>query len=174
MFKEFKEFAMKGNAIDLAVGVVIGGAFQGIVNSLVKDIIMPLTALLTGNIDYSEWKIVIAGGVAEIGIGSFINALINFFVIAFSIFLAMKYVNKINKKLEELNKETMKTLKKKAEKENKKHKFFKHKEKKKEPEPEPKTKTCPYCLSEIPYKATKCMYCTSNLTNVEDATKVRP
>ena len=170
LFKEFKEFAMKGNAIDLAVGVVIGGAFQGIVNSLVKDIIMPLTALLTGNIDYSEWKIVIAGGVAEIGIGSFINALINFFVIAFSIFLAMKYVNKINKKLEELNKETMKTLKKKAEKENKKHKFFKHKEKKKEPEPEPKTKTCPYCLSEIPYKATKCMHCTSDLKEEKNET----
>ena len=160
MFKEFKEFAMKGNAIDLAVGVVIGGAFQGIVNSLVKDIIMPLTALLTGNIDYSEWKIVIMGGAAEIGIGSFINALINFFVIAFSIFLAMKYINKINKKLEEINKETMKTLEKKT---GKKHKFFKRKEKTKEPEPEPKTKKCPYCLSEIPYKATKCMNCTSNL-----------
>ena len=66
ILKEFKEFAMKGNAMDLAVGVVIGGAFQGIVNSLVNDIIMPFTALFTGNIDYSEWKIVIANGAAEI------------------------------------------------------------------------------------------------------------
>ena len=66
IIKEFKEFAMKGNAFDLAIGVVIGGAFQKIVNSLVNDIIMPLTAIFTGNIDYSDWKIVIANGAAEI------------------------------------------------------------------------------------------------------------
>ena len=100
IIKEFKEFAMKGNAFDLAIGVVIGGAFQKIVNSLVNDIIMPLTAIFTGNIDYSDWKIVIANGAAEIGIGSFVNAIINFFVIAISIFLALKYINKINKKLD--------------------------------------------------------------------------
>lgn len=126
---------------------------------------MPLTALLTGNIDYSQWKIVIANGAAEIGIGSFVNALINFFVIAFSIFFAMKYINKINKKLEELNKQTMKTIKKKTDME--KNKFFKKakraKEKEEEKEPEPETKVCPYCLSEVPYKATKCAHCTSEL-----------
>ena len=88
-FKEFKEFAMKGNVIDLAVGVVIGGAFQGIVNSLVKDIIMPLTAIFTGNVDYSTWVISLAGGNVQIGIGSFLNAVINFLIIALSIFIAL-------------------------------------------------------------------------------------
>lgn len=165
IIKEFKEFAMKGNAIDLAVGVVIGGAFQKIVNSLVNDIIMPFTAIFTGNIDYSQWKIVIAGGVAEIGIGSFVNAVINFLVIAFSIFLALKYINKINKKFEELNKEAMKTIKKKTKKKNKKEEIIE------EMKVEPTTKTCPYCLSEIPYKATKCSHCTSDLTQDNNTTK---
>lgn len=155
LIKEFKEFAMKGNAMDLAVGVVIGGAFQKIVNSLVNDIIMPFTAIFTGNIDYSEWKIVIGNGIAEIGIGSFVNALINFFVIAFSIFLAIKYVNKINKKLEQINKETIGKLRKKSKKKEKETEKV-----------EPSTKTCPYCLSEIPYKALRCSHCTSEL--VED------
>ncbi len=155
LLKEFKEFAMKGNVIDLAVGVVIGGAFQKIVNSLVNDIIMPFTALFTGNIDYSDWKIVI--GVAEIGIGSFINALINFLIIAFSIFIALKYVNKLNKKLEELNKEA-------------KVKFNRRKgDPKCEDEiiTEPAVKTCKYCLSEIPYRATKCAHCGSELTETQ-------
>lgn len=157
IIKEFKEFAMKGNAMDLAVGVVIGGAFQKIVNSLVNDIIMPFTAIFTGNIDYSEWKIVIGNGTAEIGIGSFVNALINFFVIAFSIFLAVKYVNKINKKLEQLNKEAMKKIKR-----NSKKSF-----KKEEIKEETTVKVCPYCLSEIPYKAVRCSYCTSELVEIE-------
>lgn len=165
IIKEFKEFAMKGNAMDLAVGVVIGGAFQKIVNSLVNDIIMPFTAIFTGNIDYSEWKIVILGGTAEIGIGSFINAVINFLVIAFSIFLALKYINKINKKFEELNKEAMKTIKKKTKKKNKKEEFIE------EVKEEPTLKTCPYCLSEIPYKASKCSHCTSDLAEANETTK---
>ena len=156
ILKEFKEFAMKGNAMDLAVGVVIGGAFQGIVNSLVNDIIMPFTALFTGSIDYSEWKIVIANGAAEIGIGSFINALINFFIIAFSIFLALKYIKKINKKLEAINKEAKEIVHKKSHK-NKKV------EEVEEKAVEPLVKICPYCLSEIPYKATRCSHCTSVL-----------
>ena len=156
IIKEFKEFAMKGNVIDLAVGVVIGGAFQKIVNSLVNDIIMPFTAIFTGNIDYSEWKIVIGKGVAEIGIGSFVNALINFLIIAISIFLAIKYVKKINEKLEKLNKEAMNTIVK--------HNKRKTDKKDDEEEPqEPTIKTCPYCLSEIPYKATRCSHCTSEL-----------
>ena len=158
IIKEFKEFAMKGNAMDLAVGVVIGGAFQKIVNSLVNDIIMTFTAIFTGNIDYSEWKIVALGGAAQIGIGSFVNAVINFLVIAFSIFLALKYINKINKKFEEFNKEAMKTIKKKTKKKNK------NKECIEEVKIEPEVKTCPYCLSEIPYKASKCSYCTSDVT----------
>lgn len=155
IIKEFKEFAMKGNALDLAVGVVIGGAFQKIVNSLVNDIIMPFTAIFTGNIDYSQWKIVVAGGAAEICIGSFINALISFFIIAFSIFLALKYMNKINKKIEKLNEEAKKTIKK--------HNRRKTDKKEEEKQIEPTTKTCPYCLSEVPYKAIKCSHCTSEL-----------
>ncbi len=162
IIKEFKEFAMKGNAFDLAVGVVIGGAFQKIVNSLVNDIIMPLTAIFTGNIDYSEWKIVIGEGIAEIGIGSFVNALINFFVIAFSIFLALKYINKINKKLEKLNKEAMQTIKRKSKKSKKEEVNEKPKE--------PSTKICPYCLSEIPYKAVKCSHCTSSVEEIIEET----
>ena len=157
IIKEFKEFANSGNAMDLAVGVVIGGAFQKIVNSLVNDIIMPFTAIFTGNIDYSQWKIVIGNGATEIGIGSFVNALINFFVIAFSIFLAVKYVNKINKKLEQINKEAMKKIKKNTKK-------VAQKEEVKE---EPIVKVCPYCLSEIPYKAVRCSHCTSELLEIE-------
>ncbi len=156
LIKEFKEFAMKGNAMDLAVGVVIGGAFQKIVNSLVNDIIMPFTAIFTGNIDYSEWKIVIGEGVAEIGIGSFVNALINFFVIAFSIFLAIKYINKINKKLEKLNIDAMSKIRKKSKKKEEKVEKV-----------EPSTKICPYCLSEIPYKAVRCSHCTSELIEIK-------
>lgn len=157
LMKEFKEFAMKGNAIDLAVGVVIGGAFQGIVNSLVNDIIMPFTAIFTGNIDYSQWKIIVGNGIAEIGIGSFVNALINFFIIAFSIFLALKYVNKLNKKLEELNKGAINSIKRKnkGSKKNEKERIKENIEK--------TTKLCPYCLSEIPYKAVRCSHCTSEL-----------
>ena len=160
-FKEFKEFALKGNAIDLAVGVVIGGAFQAIVNSLVNDIIMPFTALFTGSIDYSQWKIVIAGGAAEIGIGSFINALINFFIIALSIFFAIKYV----KKLEHFNLEAVEKIAEKAKrgKKGKVKEEVKKPEEKEEAPVEPLVKICPYCLSEIPYKATKCAHCTSEL-----------
>ncbi len=164
IIKEFKEFAMKGNAIDLAVGVVIGGAFQKIVNSLVNDIIMPFTAIFTGNIDYSDWKIVVAGGAAEIGIGTFINALINFFVIAFSIFLVLKYINKINKKFEELNKGAMDTLKRKTMRRRREDKLEDKEKAEKEKEiEEPASKICPYCLTEIPYKAVKCCHCTSDL-----------
>ncbi len=157
-FKEFKEFALKGNAIDLAVGVVIGGAFQAIVNSLVNDIIMPFTAIFTGNIDYSQWKIIVAGGAAEIGIGSFINALINFFIIALSIFFAIKYV----KKLEHFNLEAVEKIAEKAKK-GKKGKEKVVEEVKEEIVVEPTVKICPYCLSEIPYKATRCAHCTSEL-----------
>ncbi|MCI8393173.1 MAG: large conductance mechanosensitive channel protein MscL [Clostridia bacterium] len=166
IIKEFKEFAMKGNAFDLAIGVVIGGAFQKIVNSLVNDIIMPLTAIFTGNIDYSDWKIVIANGAAEIGIGSFVNAIINFFVIAISIFLALKYINKINKKLEELNKEAMKSMRRrigdKKLGDNETPKLV-----------EPTTKVCPYCLSEIPHKAIKCSHCASELKVEKEEAVVR-
>ena len=96
MFKEFKEFATRGNIMDMAVGVVIGGAFQKIVTSLVEDIIMPCISILTGKVDFSDMMLTV--GDASIKYGNFITAIVNFLIIAFSIFLAVKYVNKLNKK----------------------------------------------------------------------------
>jgi len=100
MLKEFKEFAMKGNVIDLAVGVVIGAAFQKIIDSLVNDIIMPLIAALLGKVDFSDLSFMIKD--TPIKYGNFITEVINFLIIAFSIFLAVKYVNKLNEKLEKV------------------------------------------------------------------------
>lgn len=151
-FKEFKEFAMKGNVIDMAVGLVIGGAFQSIIKSLVEDIIMPFTALFTGNVDYTDWIINVS--TAQIRIGSFITALINFLIIALSIFLALKVVMGINKRIEMMNKEVEGKII---------QKFRKGKKNEKKEEEEPETKVCPYCLSEVKFKATKCPHCTSEL-----------
>ena len=97
MLKEFKEFAMKGNVIDLAVGVVIGAAFQKIIDSLVNDIIMPLIAALLGKVDFSDLSFMIKD--TPIKYGNFITEVINFLIIAFSIFLAVRYVNKLNEKI---------------------------------------------------------------------------
>ena len=151
-FKEFKEFAMKGNVIDMAVGLVFGGAFQSIIKSLVEDIIMPFTALFTGNVDYTDWIINVS--TAQIRIGSFITALINFLIIALSIFLALKVVMGINKRIEMMNKEVEGKIS---------QKFRKGKKNEKKEEEEPETKVCPYCLSEVKFKATKCPHCTSEL-----------
>ncbi len=149
--KEFKDFAMKGNVMDMAVGLVIGGAFQSIIKSLVEDIIMPFTALFTGSVDYTDWVIEVS--TAQIRIGSFITALINFLILALSIFLALKVINGINNKLEKMNKEVEGKLAKKLKKGKKKEEVV----------VEPETKICPYCLSEIKYKATRCPHCTSEL-----------
>jgi large conductance mechanosensitive channel len=109
MLKEFKEFAMRGNVVDLAVGVIIGAAFGTIVNSLVKDIIMPPIGLLLGGVDFSDLFINLSGqeyaslaeaqaaGAATINYGLFINALINFIIIAFAIFLFVKQINRMKK-----------------------------------------------------------------------------
>ena len=143
MWKEFKAFAMKGNVIDLAVGVIIGGAFGKIVSSLVNDIIMPLVGLILGNGDFTNLFITLgdgsfmtleeakAAGVATLNYGLFINNIINFLIIAFSIFIVIKQLNRIPKKKEE---------------------------------PAPvKTKACKYCYSEIHIDASKCPHCTSDL-----------
>jgi len=95
MLKEFKEFATRGNIVDLAVGVVIGGAFQSIINSLVSDIIMPAVSIITGKVDFSD--MVFTVGSTSIKYGNFITAIVNFLIIAFSIFLAITYLNKFNK-----------------------------------------------------------------------------
>lgn len=165
MWKEFKEFATKGNVIDLAIGVIIGGGFQKIVNSLVNDIIMPFVSIFTGKIDYNDMMITI--GNSSIKYGSFITNVINFLIIAFSVFLMVRYINKLNKTLEEKAKGMANDINKKLEKQPK---FFKNRKKKKkeEPVPVPTTKVCPYCLSEINIKASRCPHCTSIL---KDETK---
>jgi len=177
MFKEFKEFAFKGNALELAVGVVIGTAFQTIVKSLVNDIIMPLFSALIGNVDYSEWAWTI--GNTTIPYGSFISAVINFLLVAFSLFLVVRYVNRINREIEEAKKQSAEKIAKakmenakKIEELRKKNKLFdifsktfSIEEKVEEiiEEPEATTKLCPYCLSEIHIKAVRCPHCTSKL-----------
>ena len=169
MLKEFKEFALKGNAIELAVGVVVGTAFQTIVKSLVNDIIMPLISLLFGNVDFSEWIWEI--GNVKVAYGSFISAIVNFVLVAFSLFLVVRYINKINKKIEEAAKEAKKQEARKIEELRKKSKLFDKFTKKftsedaKEEvvEPEETTKLCPFCLSEINIKAIRCPHCTSKL-----------
>ena len=150
MLKEFKEFATRGNIMDLAVGVVIGGAFQSIITSLVNDIIMPAISILTGKVDFSDMMFTV--GDASIKYGNFITAIVNFLIIAFSIFLAITYMNKFSKKMEAISLGQVEKISKKL-----------GKTKKEEPAPEPTVKICPYCYSEIPYKATKCAHCTSSL-----------
>lgn len=152
MFKEFKEFATRGNIIDMAVGVVIGGAFQKIVTSLVEDIIMPCISVLTGKVDFSNMMITV--GDASIKYGNFITAIVNFLIIAFSIFLAVKYVNKLNKKMENIKFGKIEEIA---------SKLNKGKSKKEETIPEPTVKICPFCYSEINVKATRCPHCTSEL-----------
>lgn len=135
-FQEFKEFAFRGNVMDLAIGVIIGGAFSGIVSSLVNNLITPLIGLL-GKRDFSEFSFQING--VPIHYGAFITEVINFVIMAFAIFLLVKGMN------------ALANLGKKEEK---------------EPEA-PTTRQCPYCLSDVPIKATRCAYCTSQLPEYE-------
>lgn len=153
ILKEFKEFASRGNAMDMAVGVIIGGAFQKIVSSLVEDIIMPTISIFTGNVDFSElsWTI----GEASIKYGNFLTAIVDFLIIAFSIFIALKVANSFNKKFETLAKGEFDKITD--------TKLLKKFKKKNEPIPEPTIKTCPFCFSEINAKATRCPHCTSEL-----------
>ena len=133
-FGEFKEFIMRGNVLDLAVGVIIGGAFQAIVSSLVDDIIMPLVGIILGKIDFSALAVEI--GDAKITYGNFITAIINFLIMAFVIFLIVKGINKVSEKLSK---------------------------KEEAPAAAPTTKVCPFCKSEIAIDATKCPHCTSDV-----------
>lgn len=133
MLKEFKDFAMKGNVVDMAVGVIIGGAFGKIVASLVNDVIMPPIGLLIGNVDFSDLKVTLkeAEGAAKavtVNYGAFINDVINFVIVAFAIFMMIKLLNSF---------------------------------KKAEAPAAPTTKSCGQCLSTIPIKAIKCAFCTS-------------
>lgn len=133
--KEFKEFISRGNVMDMAVGVIIGGAFTAIVTSLVNDILMPVLSLITGGLDFTSLCIVLGEGenAATLNYGAFIAAIINFLLIAFVIFLLVKMINNFSRK-------------------------------KKEEEPAPvTTKTCPFCKEEISIDATRCPHCTSEL-----------
>ncbi|MGD2152062.1 MAG: large-conductance mechanosensitive channel protein MscL [Gemmatimonadales bacterium] len=144
MFKEFKEFTMRGNALDMAVGIIIGVAFGAIVNSLVKDVLMPPLGLLLGNMDFSNLYLNLSGtdyaslaaaqeaGAATINYGVFLNTVINFIIVAFAVFLLVRQVNRFTRKEEAVA-------------------------------PEPTTKECPYCATEIAIKATRCPNCTSEL-----------
>lgn len=169
MWKEFKEFATKGNIVDLAIGVVIGGAFQKIVNSLVEDIIMPAVSILTGKVDFSD--LVLKIGNASIRYGKFITTIVNFLIISFSIFLVVRYLNKLNK-MKEL-KDIEEKMVAKIDKTGKIRKYKKEKKKIEEEkqDEEPKTKLCPYCLTEINYKATRCPHCTSILKEENEEQK---
>ncbi len=145
MLKEFKDFAMKGNVIDLAIGVIIGGAFGKIVTSLVNDIVMPLIGLIMGKVDFSNLFIVLgngsfktideakAAGVGTLNYGMFINNIIDFLIIAMSIFIVIKQLNRFTKKKQE------------------------------EPVAVLSTKHCPYCYSDIHIDAKRCPHCTSSI-----------
>lgn len=132
--KEFKEFISRGNVMDMAVGVIIGGAFTAIVTSLVNDVMMPILSLLTGGFDFTALCIVLGEGeeAATLNYGAFIAAVINFLLIAIVIFLLIKVVNKFSRK--------------------------------KAAQPAPvTTKTCPFCKEEISVEASRCPHCTSQL-----------
>ena len=147
MLKEFREFIMRGNVIDLAVGVIIGAAFGGVVTSLVNDVIMPPIGLALGQVDFKDLFVLLkegttpgpyatvaaakAAGAVTLNWGAFVNTVINFLIVGFAIFMIVRAVNKIHKKPE--------------------------------PAPAAPTKECPYCLSSVPLKATRCAHCTSEL-----------
>ena len=147
MLKEFKEFAIKGNAVDMAVGVIIGAAFGGIIASLVKDIIMPPLSLLTGGLDFSNKFVVLRGapggdtfktaadaakaGAVTWNYGNFITLIVNFLIVAFCIFLLVRALNKMKRP--------------------------------KSDAAAPVSKDCPFCAMTIPVKATRCPHCTSEM-----------
>ncbi len=137
ILKEFKEFAVRGNVIDMAVGIIIGSAFGKIVSSLVQDVIMPPIGLIMGNVDFSNLAITLkekTEGAEAITLkyGVFINTILDFAIVAFAIFMLIKQVNRLN------NKEDAVAA-------------------------EPTTKECPHCCSSIPAKARRCPHCTSDL-----------
>ena len=146
MFKEFKEFAMKGNVLDMAVGIIIGAAFGKIISSFVADLLMPIIGLLLGKVDFSNLFVNLSGqayptiaaakaaGAATFNYGIFINTVIDFLIIAFAIFLLIKQVNRF----------------------------------KRQPAPAaPNAKDCPFCASAIPIQASRCPHCTSQLAQAK-------
>jgi large conductance mechanosensitive channel len=151
MLAEFRKFALRGNLVDLAVGIIIGSAFTAIVTSLVNDILMPPLGLALGGVDFAELFALLkqgdpigpyatladaqAAGAVTINYGVFINAIITFLIVAFATFLLVRSINRLELSMRE----------------------------KEEAPAEPTTKDCPYCLSTIPLQATRCAYCTAEL-----------
>jgi large conductance mechanosensitive channel len=149
MLKDFKEFAMRGSVVDMAVGIVIGAAFGAIIKSFVDDVLMPPIGLLLGNVDFSNLFVTLkeggkaagpyaslaaakAAGAVTLNLGIFINTIISFIIIAFAVLLVIKGINRMKREKEA-------------------------------PPAEPTTRECPFCLSEIPLRATRCPHCTSEL-----------
>ena len=135
ILKEFKEFAMRGNVVDMAVGIIIGSAFGKIVSSLVQDVIMPPIGLIMGNVDFSTLAITLkekteTAEAITLKYGVFINTILDFTIVAFAIFMLIKQINRLKKEA---------------------------------PVAEPTTKECPHCCSSIPVKAMRCPHCTSEL-----------
>jgi len=149
IIKEFGEFIKRGNVVDMAVGVIIGGAFKAIIDSLVKDVIMPVISLATGGIDFNNWFVALDGGTYEtleaakeagaatLNYGTFLNVVLNFLIMALVVFVMVKSIN---------------TMREKAQKKEEPA-----------PAPAPTTKVCPYCKSTIAIDATKCPHCTSDV-----------
>ncbi|MBN1581268.1 MAG: large-conductance mechanosensitive channel protein MscL [Anaerolineae bacterium] len=149
MWKEFKAFIMRGNVVDMAIGVIIGGAFGAIAKSLVTDVLMPPIGLLLGGVDFANLFLLLkagdpagpyaaladaqAAGAVSINYGLFLNTVISFVIVAFVMFLLIRGMNRLKRK-EEV------------------------------PPPAPTTKKCPYCLSDVAIEATRCAFCTSELT----------
>ncbi len=152
MLKEFKEFAMRGNIIDLAVGVIIGGAFQKIVSSLVDDIITPLLSIFTGNVDFSQLAY------SDIRYGAFLTSILDFIIVAFSIFIVIRYINKLNEKLAKIKEAELEKLAKEGKLRRRKDDNVAE---------VPTSKVCPFCFSEVNIHATRCPHCTSELEKGE-------
>ncbi len=144
MLREFREFAMRGNVVDMAIGIILGGAFGKIVSSAVNDVLMPPIGLLLGRVDFSNLFVSLSGaryetlaqakeaGAPTINLGLFVNTVIDFVIVAFVIFLIVKQINRMKRTAEA-------------------------------PPAAPTTRDCPYCLSAIPVKAIRCAHCTSEL-----------
>lgn len=142
MLKEFREFISKGNAFDLAIGVIMGAAFGAIVNSLVKDVLMPPIGLIMGGVDFSSLFLSLSGqsyptlaaaqaaGAPTLNYGVFLNQLVNFLIVAFVVFLLVKSINQLRRQ---------------------------------PPPPEPTSRDCPFCLSSIPLKARRCAHCSADI-----------
>jgi large conductance mechanosensitive channel len=146
MLKDFKEFAMRGNVVDMAVGIVIGAAFGAVIKSLVADVIMPPIGVLLGNVDFSNLFLLLkagkvagpyaslaaaqAAGAVTLNLGMFINTIVSFVIVAFAVFLLIRGLNRMQREKEA---------------------------------PPAATRECPFCLSEVPLKATRCPHCTSEL-----------